>query len=248
MTVNLDSSPSLDRVVKPLDQAVLHGRGIRIAEAVVDLREASLYRTPPSFPRQLGLNFDKMGKTLRIASFLLAIVDTSQSVLDPHGLAYERVVDFVSNGVMPLKRSNGERQFREAALNIIGLGSGFTPSGDDTLGGFLAAYNSLANVVGRRPVLFGFSLLQERTSWISAKLLDYMQRLIVDEQLYRLVDCAAGAEEDAVVLGFETLLPRGHTSGIDISVGAILALGLIRDIAFEKEGATVITSALGLSS
>jgi len=157
------------------------------------------------------------------------------------------MVDFVSDGVIPVRRSRTEARLSEAALRIVGLGSGFTPSGDDALGGFLAAYNSFAKSIGRAPILFDFALLQGKTNWISAKLLDYMQRLILDEQMRQMIDSATIGGEDAPILALETLLPRGHTSGIDISAGAILALSLIRDIAFEKEETENITSALGLS-
>ena len=73
-----------------------------------------------------------------------------------------------------------------------------------------------------------------------------MQNLILDEQLHRLIDSAANGEQDSLVVALETLLPRGHTSGIDIAVGAILALSLIRDIALEKEETEIIADALGL--
>jgi hypothetical protein len=155
------------------------------------------------------------------------------------------MADFVTDGIIPLRRSTGERLFREAALKIVGLGSGFTPSGDDALGGFLAAYNSLAKSIGRAPILFDFPVLQTKTSWISAKLLDYMQRLILDEQVCRVIDSAGKGDEDSLILGFESLLPRGHTSGIDISAGAILALSLIQDIAFEKEETETVATELG---
>jgi len=140
-----------------------------------------------------------------------------------------------------------EKAFYEAALKIVGLGSGFTPSGDDTLGGFLAAYNSLAPTIGRSLVLLDFATLQNKTSWISAKLLDYMQRQIFDEQVRSLIDSAAKGDGNALILALETLLPRGHASGVDISTGALLALGLIHDIAFEEQETEFIATSLGLS-
>jgi len=115
------------------------------------------------------------------------------------------------------------------------------------LGGFLATYNSLAEAIQRAPVLLDFALLQEKTSWISAKLLDHMQRLILDEQVRLVIDRAGTADTDGLVLAVESLLPRGHTSGIDISAGAVLALSLIRDIAFQKSETEMIADALGLS-
>ena len=109
-------------------------------------------------------------------------------------------------------------------------------------------YNSLAHLAARPQILLDSATLHRRTSWISAKLLDYMQRLILDDQILRVIHSAAEGDEDTVVIELESLFPRGHTSGIDISVGQILALSLIRDIAFEKQEAEIVTGALGFSS
>jgi len=62
-----------------------------------------------------------------------------------------------------------------------------------------------------------------------------------------VIDRAGTADTDGLVLAVESLLPRGHTSGIDISAGAVLALSLIRDIAFQKSETEMIADALGLS-
>ena len=247
ITINVDSTLNLEHVAKPLEPIYVREKGIRIGDAYIDLSGALSYQAPLDHASGLRPEFAEIGKALRTVSFLLRIIDTSQSVLDPHGLAHEGIVDFVSGGVIALRRTGAERRFREAALKIAGLGSGFTPSGDDALGGFLAAYNSLAKSIGRAPILFDFLLLQAKTSWISAKLLDYMQHLILDDQMHHMVDSARTGDEDALILALETLFPRGHTSGIDISAGAVLALSLIRDIAFEEEETEMIVSALGLS-
>jgi hypothetical protein len=213
----------------------------------VELGSASVYRDRIEPVGEVSSGFTRVGESLRVASFVLGITDTSQSVLDPHALSHSRIVEFVSNGIMPLRCSGTEGRFRDAALKIVGLGSGFTPSGDDTLGGFLAAYNSLARAIERVAILLDSGLLEARTNWISARLLDYMQRLILDEQLHQLLESAANGDRDAFVDALETLFPRGHTSGIDIAVGTILALSIVRDVALRKEETETIVRTLGLS-
>ena len=246
ITINLDSTFNLEHLAKPLDPVRVHGKELDIGtDGTIDLSGALSYQSQSSDASEPGPEFPKIRKTLRTIAFLLRIIDTSQSVLDSHALAYEGMADFVTDGIIPLRRSSGEGLFREAALKIVGLGSGFTPSGDDALGGFLAAYNSLAKSIGRAPILFGFPALQTKTSWISAKLLDYMQRLILDEQVCRIIDSTGKGDENSLILSFESLLPRGHTSGIDISAGTILALSLIQDIAFEKEETETVATELG---
>jgi len=246
ITVNIDSASALDQIVKPLDFVYSDGEQIRVSKVVIDLEQAVPYESKRSYSQQTSESFAEIGEPLHAISFILRIIDTSQSVLDLHGLSHGGTARFVNDGVLILRREGMEKRFRQAALGIIGLGSGFTPSGDDTLGGFLAVYNALAESVSRLPVVLDFASLEDRTSWISAKLLDYMQRLVLDEQLFSVIETAASGDLDALVLKLEALLPRGHTSGIDIAVGMILALSLIRDIASHEKGTEAIVGALDL--
>ncbi|WP_455285902.1 DUF2877 domain-containing protein [[Eubacterium] cellulosolvens] len=248
ITINLDTTSNLEDVVKPMERVYVDEKEIWIgADASIDLRGALSYQARSHPASELNPQFARMREALRTVAFLLGIIDTGQSVLDPHGLTHDGTVDFVSDGVMPLRGSRVDERFRQPALKIVGLGSGFTPSGDDALGGFLATYNALAKTVDRAPILLDFSLLLRKTTWISAKLLDHMQHLILDDEMHHVIDSATTADQDDVVLALEALLPRGHTSGIDIAVGAVLALSLIGDIAFEKKETEIIVSALGLS-
>ncbi len=248
ITVNLDATNDLEHLVKPLESLRVRGKEIHIGtDVIVELSAASLYQDRIEPASEHGPGFTRIGPSLRVASWMLGIIETSQSVLDPHALPHSRIVEFVSDGVMPLRSSGTEGRFLDAALKIVGLGLGFTPSGDDTLGGFLATYNLFARTIDRAPIILNARLLEERTTWISAKLLDYMQHLILDEQLQRLIESANSGDQDALVIALETLLPRGHTSGIDIAVGAILGLSLIRDVVLKKAETEIIARTLGLS-
>jgi len=247
ITVNVEDTSGLNQLVKPLDQVRLRGREINAGRASIDLQATSRYQSEAGQARRFSCGSTEIARSLRTASFLLRIVDTSQSVLDPRSFAHAGIAQFVDDGILPFRLPGMERHFHEAALKIVGLGSGFTPSGDDTLGGFLAAYNSLAPAIGRSLILLDFATLQNRSSWISARLLDYMQRLVLDEQVRSLIDSAARGDGDALILALETLLPRGHTSGVDISTGALLALVLIHDITFEEHQTEFIATSLGLS-
>jgi hypothetical protein len=248
ITVNLDPMSGLEHVVRPMDPVRIGRNRIDIGSGIsIDISKALRSHSRLSVSSDTSEELRGIGKALRVASTLLNIIDTTQSVMDPNGLAHGGAAAFVVNGVQPLRRSDPEKQFYDTAFRIVGLGSGFTPSGDDMLGGFLVAHNSLAAAVDRAPILLELSLLEEKTSWVSAKLLDYMQRLILDEQLQSLIDSASDGNPDALVVALETLLPRGHTSGIDIAVGAILGLSLMRDIALKKEEIEIIARTLGLN-
>jgi hypothetical protein len=60
-----------------------------------------------------------------------------------------------------------------------------------------------------------------------------------------VVDSFWNIGQDAV-LAVETLIPRGHTSGIDIVAGAVLAISVICDVALEQERTEHIAMKLGL--
>jgi len=249
VTINLDSTVTLHGLVNPDDQfCALQGKAIRTANGLtIDLSGAVLYERPSTFVGDLNYQFGEISEPLRLASFILKIIKTTQSVLDPEGLAHERVAAFVRDGILSIRTYDGPSDmFYRAAMKIVGLGYGFTPSGDDLLGGFLAAYNSLARSINREPILLEFRELRERTSWISARLLDYMQRLILDEQVDDIIACAAEGHVDALVETIELLLSRGHTSGIDIATGILLALSLVQDLVFRTRQTEKTAMLLGL--
>ena len=247
ITINLDTKSDLEKQVAPLQVLATQGKQILVGtDRTITLDSALLYDDTTEQSSGLNLDFSVTRKAFRIVSVILEIIDTSQSVLDPRGIAHKSIVEFVPNAVMSLLRQEGEERFREMALRIVGLGSGFTPSGDDTLGGFLAVYNSFASSIGRAPIFLELHAIEQRTSWISAKLLDYMQHLILDEQVRHLIDSVT--DKDELVLAFQSLLPRGHASGVDMCVGAILALGIIHDISLNESCTGIIAEELGLSS
>jgi hypothetical protein len=246
ITINLEPETDLAKITKPLEAVCLQEDEMHVGEsASIDLSEASK-SSQELVPQDYRLSMCR--EILYFGSLILMVVDNRPSVLDPSGLAYADILEFVSKGVIPLRQSSDTRRFWEAAKKIVGLGSGFTPSGDDLLGGFLATYNSFAHEIGRKPLVLDFGFLEGKTSWISAKLLDYMQRRVLDEQLRDLIDSAASGDTDGFLMALGTLLPRGHTSGIDILVGVILALGLTFDIDLKMNETQVIVRRLGLSS
>jgi len=248
ITINLDSAAVIERIVTPLEPVSVDERNIHVGDtATIHLNATIPYNNAYNLENSPAQQFGLTKEALNLSSTILTIIDTSQSVLDSKGLAHEGVRDFVLRGIITLRDAGKAEQFSEMAMKIVGLGSGFTPSGDDVLGGFLSTYNSLAHNISRSKVLLDFNLVQKNTNWISAKLMDYMQRQVLDDQVQQLIRSAALGSEDEFVLAMETLLPRGHTSGIDISVGAILALCLISDIKGNGRNTESIAQSMGLS-
>lgn len=244
ITVNLESSTTdFTQAVRPQDRVSPGDGGIRLGESLsVNHSSATRFTTQAtSRVHELAIT----GPTFHLASLILMLIDNDLSVLDQAGLTHAGASKFVSDGVLPFRRSNDVNLLRNAALGIVGLGVGFTPSGDDLIGGFLAAYNSFTHLTGRQTINLEVDSLEIKTNWVSAKLLDYMQRQILDEEVSALIESSASQGSD-FILALETVLPRGHTSGIDILVGVLLALGLVHDIARKDDVTAVIVKNLRL--
>lgn len=248
ITINLDSAAVIEGIVTPLETVSVDERNIHVGDtATIQLSATISYGNAHNLENPPAQQFRLTKAALNLSSTILTIIDTSQSVLDSKGFAHEGARNFVRTGIITLRDSGKAGEFSEPAMKIVGLGSGFTPSGDDVLGGFLSTYNSLAHNINRSKVLLDLDLVQKNTNWISAKLMDYMQRQVLDDQVQQLIRSAASGNEDEFILAMETLLPRGHTSGIDISVGAILALSLISDVKENGRNTESIAQSLGLS-
>ena len=246
ITINLEPETNLRHTAKPLETVSLNEHEIRVGQSTsIDLTRATKSNESP-VPKEHRLTMTR--EFLYLGSLILMIIDNRLSVLDPKGLAHAGVSEFISKGIIPFRQSDDSRRFCDVAGKIVGLGGGFTPSGDDLLGGFFATYNSFARAIGRQMVLLDFDFVESKTSWISAKLFDYIQRRILDDQVRELIDSTAKGNTDAAIAVLETLLPRGHTSGIDILVGVILALCLVFDIQSKASEMGKLVESLGLSS
>lgn len=230
ITINLDSAGTFGQLMKPLEPVSVAERTIHVGDdTTIDMPATMPSDNAPGFEDSLAGQFALSRETLNTSSTILMIVDNNQSVLDPKGLVHEGAKEFVHKGIIPQRGLGKPELFSEVAMKIVGLGLGFTPSGDDVLGGFLATYNSLAANINRPKMILDFSAVQTKTTWISAKLMDFMQRQVLDDQIQQLIRSAKSGSKEEFILALETILPRGHTSGIDIAVGAILALCLILD-------------------
>jgi len=243
VTVNLASNLNFEELVPPNSGVTLRESKILIGDDVtIRFDTAKPYREsidPPASKLSVSHN------TLHVVASILGMLDVNLSVLDANGIAHDRCRRFVRAIAVPLRESSNQGQFVSNAPDLLGLGTGFTPSGDDLLGGFLATWNSLAEMVGRSKILLDFEILRRRTNWISAKLLDYMQRELLDSQVSQAIQSSFMDGED-FVLAVETLFSRGHTSGLDLSTGILLAISLILDIENNTKSTEAFLMRMGL--
>lgn len=112
---------------------------------------------------------------------------------------------------------------RSAATRVLGLGNGYTPSGDDVLLGFIAAYTVY---LGSFPEsLVGVWDTARRTSTsLAATTMKFASEGVVSSRLREVLMHLSGSDEDLTEVVRRFVQEVGHSSGSDILLGVFLAL------------------------
>jgi hypothetical protein len=166
----------------------------------------------------------KNGVHLRalFAAKALALLDLSGSLLDTQSPFFKDLsysIKALSNFVC----NHNLDKVQEHIPSLIGLGNGFTPSGDDFLVGFLFCLNQ--SLLCRGWPTMNVKLIGN-TNWVSKKFLQYSQAGYVIEPVEKFVDSLFAQEDEVVISALTDLMRIGHSSGIDTSVGVLFAIAL----------------------
>jgi len=140
------------------------------------------------------------------------------------GLLDQFIADISEYGIGNEDNNVFVRKLSHSLIKMCGRGPGFTPSGDDFICGFSSLFNWLSQSHKRPPVSLPVKRVCDLTTWISFKFIGYYQNLIVDEQIQGLINSIGERRPDRFMSLLTTLSRRGHTSGIDIGTGLIVAL------------------------
>jgi len=132
----------------------------------------------------------------------------------------------------------GKEMLRGEYALLIGRGNGFTPSGDDFLAGFTAAYNQLAKWNDWGLIELEIEDLIGETVRESAMLLSYASQGYVDEEMEDLL-VSLSSSPDRLTDALTRIATRGHTSGLDMSLGALVAVAAVEDMIGKGDGRSV---------
>ncbi|HKM77149.1 MAG TPA: DUF2877 domain-containing protein, partial [Candidatus Bathyarchaeia archaeon] len=154
ITVNLATNYSK---IYPLQQFTSKAGHIDSEDVLIHIKDAKIFHQQAINPNQLN---PQLARMLEIGSFILEIIDVSKSGLDENTLTHERIANFIQSTILLLRIKSAPDEFYERAPTLLGLGSGFTPSGDDFLGGFLATYNTFATSLRRPQIVLSFDSLE----------------------------------------------------------------------------------------
>ena len=114
-----------------------------------------------------------------------------------------------------------------AALPLLGLGAGLTPSGDDLAGGAIFG-RRLASGADARWTSVGRRLSREirsRSHVVSAALFADLAAGRSFAPLHELATALAAADDEAAVRAARSLVSIGHSSGWDMLAGLLIGIG-----------------------
>jgi hypothetical protein len=156
-----------------------------------------------------------------------------------------RILAAAMPGIAALRRSieAGLRDQKPALsdeseiIELIGLGPGLTPSGDDLLGGALLALARLG-LSDRRDLLWNTLRTHiDRTNDISAAHLRSAASGYAASALHEAIDATVIGRTDHIALALAAVSRIGHSSGRDAFAGALIVLRAVDVCAFRGSGA-----------
>lgn len=216
MTVNVIGESDGSVGLKAGDECQLSPSGVQAGNFEVTVEGARPYRS--SLQRRGTVSLPGSGDLVKGVAMLRSFYDVS-----PHGpsLASDPVFrSFARSRLVPAASKAGKLEFGDF-LGLVGRGGGFTPAGDDFTAGFTSVYNYIARSRRSRQIVIPRKLASSKTVPESAAIMVYSSRGHVDEETERLVLDSLGGRTFSDDL--MTLASRGHTSGMDMSLGALLA-------------------------
>jgi hypothetical protein len=133
------------------------------------------------------------------------------------------------NGAIDISSSMLTEKLSSCFLELCGRGPGFTPAGDDFIGGFLAIFNWIRTSLKIGvPIVLGPEY-RKLTTWTSFKLMECNAHGLVDIEVQDLINSIAKGDVLQYTDSVRLIAKRGHTSGIDFATGATVGLYLAMD-------------------
>jgi hypothetical protein len=197
------------------DDAIRTQNGLSIKDFSFNIHSANVYCRKREFQIIKGLH-----RRALLAAKTLYIFDLSKSLLDSESPFFKRISRSIKD-IADCTASHNLIEIQKYIPSMIGLGNGFTPSMDDFLVGFLFGLNQLLICTDNPTNEFA---IVGNTHWASRKFIEYAQRGYVIEPVEKFVDSIFSGDEEAIVHTLTELIKIGHSSGIDASIGVLLAI------------------------
>ena len=198
--------------------------GLKLETIVFDTKNSKIYPITKNHEIKDGLR-----NRVLFSVDEINLLDTLGSILDNHSPFFNEL----SYSIRSISESTQKRDLMKLSnqlSGIVGLGNGFTPSGDDFIVGFLFCLNRILSSSNHK---HGKFVIMGNTNWASKKFIDYSQNGIVIEPLEVFVNFLLSGENE-IKSSLMDLIQVGKSSGIDASIGAIIATVFVFDNDFRN--------------
>jgi hypothetical protein len=189
----------------------------------------------------LKLKVDKLEKFIDYRQILFSVLkecafsQQAGSLLNPDTTTEGLLPNFLNSiqeenhGMIDISSGMFTDKLSRCLLGLCGRGPGFTPAGDDFIGGFLAIINWI-----RISLKIGLRIVpgpeyRKLTTWTSFKLMECNAHGLVDIEVQDLINSIAKGDVLQYIDSVRLIAKRGHTSGIDFATGATVGLYLAID-------------------
>ena len=224
MNLNLNTPVDFLKLDCISKKAIRTPTGLKLETIVFDTKNSKIYLTTKDYEMKNGLR-----NRILFSVDEINILDTLGSILDNHSPFFNEL----SYSIRSISESTQKRDLMKLSnqlSGIVGLGNGFTPSGDDFIVGFLFCLNRILLCTNHKDAKF---VIMGNTNWASKKFIDYSQNDIVIEPLEMFVNFLLSGENETK-FPLMDLLQIGKSSGIDASIGAIIATVFVFDNDFRN--------------
>ena len=235
------AQPLLD--IEPGTPFLVHEGVLEVGGLQIDLTRAQMW-SPSRVGRGVGLApkelHARLGILLRVVrdspdwtagSGLLHLVARPplDGAADIAGAPFLQAMSAAVDRVRVACRRGALSDVLEAGLGLAGLGPGFTPAGDDYLGGLLFTLHHLCCAPfgsarwDERLVDDFLAKVRPHTGWVSHTILCDLARGHGPGPLHDLIQRLLSASRPAVADSAGSLCQIGHSSGRDLLAGALTA-------------------------
>lgn len=185
-----------------------------VGDLAIDFNNSPIYEWNTSYNIAKGIE-----ERVYEAANTISILAIEGSILDSKSIFNDRLSRGIKSIARDVQKGDFEKLQREIP-RVIGLGAGSTPSGDDFLAGMLFSLNRILESSGKEPLVFS---IQGKTSWASKRFIEYAQAGYVSEPVEKMAYSLAAGDSEGMISAIADLGRVGHSSGIDASVGVLIA-------------------------
>ena len=198
--------------------------GLKLKTIGFDTKNSKIYPKTKDYKMKNGLQ-----NRILLSIDEINLFDTAGSILDNNSPFFNGL----SVSITTISESTQKHELNKLSdqlSSIVGLGNGFTPSGDDFIVGFLFCLNRILSCTNHKDAKF---VIVGNTNWASKKFIGYSQNGIVIEPLELFVNFLLSGE-NKTKFPLMDLIQVGKSSGIDASIGAIMATVFVFDSDFRN--------------